>query len=210
MTKSHVIIFVALISILAGCASTTSKLTKHDATDSTRIIYGKIIDLNPESIPAELQMTYVTEEAPKNGILSFDNKFPRLEPKTNFWWVSVPKDAKYFGVSSIRFKLNGVEGTAIIRDDRTHKPLFGISLQPGNNPIYIGDITIRSGMRKYSAGLETEGFDLKEAYIKDNSKIAREFLDKNGIDSNELVVTPFKLKNTQEAKVKTNRRNGRF
>lgn len=207
MTIRAFVSLIAILIFLTGCASSTAKLTKHDSTTDNRIVYGKIVDLNPESDPAELQMTYVLEEAPKNGLLSFDNKFPRLEPKTNFFWVTVPKDTTYFGVSSIRFKLNGVEGTAVIRDDRTHKPLFGVKLDKGNAPVYIGDITIKSGMRKYSAGgIETEGFDLKEAYIKDNRAVAKEFLDKNGIDTNSLIVSPFKLKNQQQAKTRSNRR----
>ena len=192
-----------MLVFVAGCSSSTAKLTKHEATTSNRIVYGKIIDLNPESIPSELQLTYTLSEVPQNNIIGeFDNKFPRLEPKSNFFWISIPNDTTYFGVSSIRFKLNGVDVEAVIRDDKNHKPLFGTHLQKGNAPVYIGDITIKSGTRKYSVGFESEGFDLKEAYIKNNAAVAKDFLDKNGIDSDELIINPFKLKNQQQAKMK--------
>ena len=204
-TKTHISL-LSLLIFLTACSSSTAKLTKHDATNTTRIVYGKIIDLNPQSIPSELQLTYTLTEVPKNNLLSgLDNKFPRLEPKSNYFWISVPNDTTYFGVSSIRFKLEGIDGEAIIRDDKNHKPLFGTKLEKGNAPVYIGDITIKSGTRKYSVGLESEGFDLKEAYIKNNAAFAREFLDKNGIDSNELIVNPFKLKNQQQAKMKNSK-----
>lgn len=197
---------LALFVFLAGCSSSTAKLTKHDATTTTRIVYGKIIDLNPDSIPADLQLTYTLTDVPQNNIMAgFDNKFPRLEPKSNFFWIAIPSNAEYFGVNSIRFKLTGVDGEAIIRNDKTHIPLFGTKLAKGNSPIYIGDITIRSGMRKYSVGLETEGFDLKEAYIKNNLADAKEFLNTNGIDSNNMIITPFKLRSLQQAHQKNNR-----
>jgi hypothetical protein len=197
---------IALLVFVVGCSSSTAKLTKHDATATNRIVYGKIIDLNPESIPSELQLTYTLNEVPQNTIVGgFDNKFPRLEPKSNFFWISIPNDATYFGVSSIRFKLNGVDGEAIIRDDKNHKPLFGTQLAKGNAPVYIGDITIKSGTRKYSVGFESEAFDLKEAYIKNNVADAKHFLDTNGIDSNQLIINPFKMKNNQQATNKTNR-----
>lgn len=196
---------LALLAFLTACSSSTAKLTKHDATTTTRIVYGKIIDLNPDSIPSDLQLTYTLSELPQNNIMAgFDNKFPRLEPKSNFFWIAIPSDSEYFGVNSIRFKLTGVDGEAIIRNDKSHTPLFGTKLQKGNSPIYIGDITIRTGMRKYSVGLETEGFDLKEAYIKNNLAVAKEFLNTNGIDSNNMVVTPFKLRTQQQALLKTN------
>ncbi|MBA2404109.1 MAG: hypothetical protein H0V66_05005 [Bdellovibrionales bacterium] len=198
-TNSLVVLF-SLMAFIAACSSTTAKLTKHDATNDNRIVYGKIIDLNPDSIPADLQFTYTLSETPQNTFVrNLKSQFPRLEPKSNFFWISVPKTATYFGVSSIHFKLNNVDGEAIIRDDKNHKPLFGTQLQPGNAPVYIGDITIKSGTRKYSVGLDTEGFDLKEAYIKNNAALAKEFLDKNGIDSNGLIISPFKLKNQQQA-----------
>lgn len=208
MKISTLVSLVALFIFLAACTSATSKLTKKDATESTRIVYGKIIDLNPDSIPADLQLTYTLNESPKDNILAgFDNKFPKLEPKSNFFWIAIPSNTEYFGVNSIRFKLTGVDGEAIIRNDKTHAPLFGTKLQKGNSPIYIGDITIRSGMRKYTAGLETEGFDLKEAYIKNNLTVAKDFLDKNGIDSNDMVITPFKLRTQQQAKQNSGRSN---
>lgn len=173
---------ITLLVFFTGCSSSTAKLTKHDATPTNRIVYGKIIDLNPESIPSELQLTYTLSGVPQNNIVGgFDNKFPRLEPKLNFFWISIPNDTTYFGVSSIRFKLNGVDGEAIIRDDKNHKPLFGTQLQKGNAPVYIGDITIKPGTRKYSVGFESEAFDLKEAYIKNNAAVAKQFLDTNGI-----------------------------
>ena len=206
MKFASIVSLIALLAFMAGCSSSTSKLTKQDATESTRIVYGKIIDLNPESIPSELQLTYTLSSVPQNNILAgFDNKFPKLEPKSNFFWISIPSNSEYFGVNSIRFKLTGVDGEAIIRNDKTHTPLFGTPLQKGTEPIYIGDITIRSGMRKYTAGLETEGFDLKEAYIKNNLAVAKEFLDKNGIDSNNLIITPFKLRTQQQANHKSGR-----
>ena len=196
---------VALFVFLVGCSSSTSKLTKQEVSNTTRIVYGKIIDLNPDSIPEDLQLTYTLTDVPQNNVMAgFDNKFPRLEPKSSFFWVSIPSNAEYFGVNSIRFKLTGVDGEAIIRNDKTHTPLFGTKLLKGNEPIYIGDITIRSGMRKYSVGLETEGFDLKEAYIKNNLAVAKEFLNTNGIDSNNLIITPFKLRGQQQANLKTN------
>lgn len=197
MTRA--LVCLSFIAFLTGCSSSTAKLTKSDATSDTRIVYGKLTDLNPDSDPAELQITYTLSEVKENNILAIDNKFPRLEPKSPYFWISVPKNATFLGINSIRFKLKNVDGEAIIRDDKTFKPLLGLTLVPGNNPVYIGDITIRSGTRKYTA-LGAEGFDLKEAYIKNDAASAKEFLDKNGFDSKEMVFVPFKMKTYQEAK----------
>lgn len=200
------LLFVSLV--VTGCSSASKeKITKHEInSDSHRVIYGKIKDLNPESITEKLGVTFVTSDKPHVGTLAFDNKFPFKEPRSDFFWVTIPKNSTYFGIYSIRFSLEGVDGEAIIRNDKTHLPLFGIDLPKGNAPVYIGEITIRSGMKKYGVGF-VEGFDLKEAYIKTNPADAKEFLDKNGYESSEYVVLPFKLKAFQEAKSSKSHRN---
>lgn len=197
---------LALLTFLVACSSTTAKLTKTDATTDNRIIYGKIIDLNPEADASALQITYTLNEQRPNSILGVDNKYPRLEPKSPYFWIPVPKDATFIGINSIRFKIKNMEGEAIIRDDKTFKPLFGVALTPGNNPVYIGDITIRSGTKKYTA-VHAEAFDLKEAYIKNDVKSAKEFMEKNGFNTNELSVVPFKIKTYQEARNTKSRSN---
>jgi len=196
---SKFILGLAAVIIFSSCSSSTSKLTKSDATEENRIVYGKIIDLNTESDPGKLQLTYSLSEERSNTILGHD-KYPRLEPKSPYFWMTVPKDTTFIGVNSISFKLKSVDGEAHIRDDKTFKPLFGLTLTPGNSPVYIGDITIRSGTRKYSASVNAEGFDLKEAYIKNDAASAKEFLDKNGFNSKDMVFVPFKIKTYQEAK----------
>lgn len=181
---------------IVACSSASMKLTKQDVTSSTRLIFGKIVDLNPESKPSELQVTYVLQNSDKALGVSFGNKFPYLEPKSDFFWISVPQDTKYFGVTSIRFGINGMEGTAIIRDDKTHKALMGTELKPGNEPVYIGEIVIRSGTRKYGAiRLPAEGFDLKELNIKATPKMAKDILDRNGIDSSKIIINTPKINN---------------
>ncbi len=203
---SNLMAIVVSLVILSGCSSTTAKLTKSDATTDNRIIYGKIVDLNPDSDPNALQITYTLNEQRPNTMLSADNKYPRLEPKSPYFWIPVPKDATFIGINSIRFKIKNIDGEAIIRDDKTYKPLFGVNLTPGNNPVYIGDITIRSGTKKYTA-VHAETFDLKEAYIKNDGKSAKEFMDKNGFNSSELAIVPFKLKTYQEARNTKSRSN---
>lgn len=180
-----------------SCTSANMKLTKQEVTSYSRIVFGKIIDLNPDSKPSELQVTYVLSDKNKAaGMLTFGNKFPNLEPKGDFFWISIPQDITYFGITSIRFGLNGVDGTAIIRDDKTQQPLFGTHLTKGTEPVYIGEIVIRSGTRKYGASkIIAEGFDLKEINIKNNAQMAKDILNKNGIDSTKLITSPLKINN---------------
>ncbi len=62
--------------------------------------------------------------------------------------------------------------------------------------MYIGDITIRSGVRKTTSGLNLEMFDLKEAYNKSNPASAKNYLEDKGFDSKNMVVKPLNLKKT--------------
>jgi len=190
---------IFLLVFLAACSSSTSKLTKQELSKSTRVIYGKIIDLNPDSLPSELQLTYVLSQQAKGELLSFADKFPNREPNSQFFWVTVPRDAKYFGINSIRFAIKDVEGVATVKDVKDHNPLFGVTLIEGTTPVYIGDIVIRSGLRKYGASLNAESFDLKEIAVKNNALPAKEFLTTNGFDPQELVVLPFNPGNGQQA-----------
>lgn len=50
--------------VISGCSSASkAKITKADINNEDhRIIYGKIKDLNPDSIPAKLQMTYTLND----------------------------------------------------------------------------------------------------------------------------------------------------
>ena len=178
---------------VSACSSPKTKLTKNDISSSTRVLYGKIKDLNPSSVPLELQFSYVLSEGPHKGPFSLD-KYPNLEPSSDYFWITVPNDVTYFGVNSINFALRGVDGVATIRDNKHKNPLFGVNFPAGNEPIYIGEITIRSGTRKYSLGLDVEGFDLKEAFIRKDMAQAREFLEKNGIESKYMTDVPFKIK----------------
>ena len=183
-----------LFLLIGSCSSSNMKLTKLDVNSSSRIVFGKIIDMNPDSKESELQITYVLQNSNQLMSLSFGNKFPHLEPQSDFFWISIPKETEFFGVTSIRFAINGVEGIAIIRDDKTHKPLLGTALKPGTEPVYIGEIVIRSGTRKYGASkLPAEGFDLKELNIKSNVRAAKEILDRNGIDSSKVIISTSKI-----------------
>jgi len=161
------------------------------------IIFGRIVDLNPQSVKGKLQITYTLSKDQTGGMFGSDTAFPNIDPETNYFWVSVPtKDATYFGIRSIRFMINGVETTAVMRDELHHKPLFGTVLESTKEAkyIYVGDITIRSGVRKTAAGLNLELFDIKEAYNKTNPASAKNYLQERGFDTKNLVIKPLNLK----------------
>lgn len=120
-----------------------------------------------------------------------------MDAESDYFWISIPAEkVKYFGVSSIRYMINGVTETAIMQDDKTHKPLFGANLDSSKKAkfIYVGDITIRSGFRKTTSGLNLEIFDIHEAYNKSNPASARNYLEEKGVDAKNLVVMPLNLK----------------
>jgi hypothetical protein len=184
-------------STLAPTAGNKSTLTNERSNSMNTIIFGRIVDLNPDSIKGKLQITYTLSKDHTGGMFGTDTAFPNIDPQTNYFWVSVPtQDARYFGVRSIRFMINGVETMAVMRDDLHNKPLFGIPLEVSKEAkyIYVGDITIRSGVRKTAAGLNLEVFDIKEAYNKTNPASAKSYLEERGFDSKNLVIKPLNLR----------------
>lgn len=197
------IIFLSLFS-LAACSTFTPSAGNKVALNNERsnsmntIIFGRIVDLNPQSVKGKLQITYTLSKDQTGGMFGTDSAFPNIDPDTNYFWVSVPtKDAKYFGIRSIRFMINGVDSVAIMRDEIHHQPLFGIQLDTSKDAqyVYVGDITIRSGVRKTAAaGLNLEVFDLKEAYNKTNLPSAKNYLQDKGFDTKNMVVKPINLR----------------
>ena len=196
------IIFLALFS-LAACSTLAPSGASKVALNSDRsnasktIIFGRIVDLNPQSVKGKLQITYTLSKEQTGGMFGTDTAFPNIDPETNFFWVSVPtSDTRYFGIRSIRFMINGVETQAVMRDELHHQPLFGIPLENSKEAkyIYVGDITIRSGVRKTGSGLNLEVFDIKEAYNKPNPSQAKNYLEDKGFDSKNMVVKPINLR----------------
>ena len=195
MKKISNILFLALIT--AGCSSTATKtkLSKDKIMNNSTVVFGKIIDLNPESDPTQLQITYTLSDKSEAGIVRIDNKFPKLDPESNYFWVAIPdEEVKYFGIKSIRYGINGMTAKPIVRDEKNHKPLFGIPLNGRNGAVYVGEIVIRSYTKKLNAGFNLDIPDLKEVTIKNNTKEAREFLGKIGIDSKDMTINPFNFK----------------
>lgn len=196
------IIFLALFSLVA-CSSLAPTggnqvaLNNERSNSMNTIIFGRIVDLNPQSVKGKLQITYTLSKEQTGGVFGTDSAFPNIDPETNYFWVSVPtKDVKYFGIRSIRFMINGVETTAIMRDEIHHQPLFGIPLENSKEAkyIYVGDITIRSGVRKTASGLNLEVFDIKEAFNKTNPSQAKNYLQDKGFDTKNMVVKPMNLR----------------
>lgn len=184
-------------STLAPSAGTQVALNKERSNSTNTIIFGRIVDLNPQSVKGKLQLTYTLSKDKTGGMFGSDTAFPNIDPETNYFWVSVPtKDAKYFGIRSIRFMINGVSTAAVMRDEIHHQPLFGIPLESTNEAkyIYVGEITIRSGVRKSAAGLNLEMFDIKEAYNKPNTTSAKNYLKQRGFDTKNLVIKPLNLR----------------
>jgi len=196
------IVLLALFSI-AACSSLAptgaSKVAlNNDRSNATKtIIFGRIIDLNPQSVKGKLQITYTLSKDQTGGMFGTDTAFPNIDPETNYFWVTVPtSDTKYFGIRSIRFMIDGVQTTAVMRDELHHRPLFGIPLENSKDSkyIYVGDITIRSGVRKTASGLNLEVFDIKEAYNKPNASQAKNYLEEKGFDSKNMIVKPINLR----------------
>ena len=96
----------------------------------------------------------------------------------------------------VGFNIDGVETTAVMRDDIGHRPLFGIPLEATKEAkyIYVGDIVIRSGIRKTQSGLNLDLFDLKEAYNKTNPSSAKNYLQDRGFDTKKMVIKPLNLR----------------
>lgn len=181
---------LASCSVLRPTSGTNVALNKDKFPSENTVIFGRIIDLNPNSVKSKVQLTYTLTNENKE---TFD--FPNVDQDSNYFWIAIPAEkAKYFGVSSIRFMINGE--AAIMQDDKAHKPLFGAHLA-GNNKakyIYVGDITIRSGFRKTTSGLNLEVFDIQEAYNKSNPASARTYLEEKGVNTKDLIVMPLNLK----------------
>lgn len=197
------VIFFALFSLVAACSSLAPSGASKVALNSERsnasktIIFGRIIDLNPQSVKGKLQITYTLSKEQTGGMFGTDTAFPNVDPDTNYFWVTVPTtDTRYFGIRSIRFMIDGVETQAVMRDELHHQPLFGTPLETSKEAkyIYVGDITIRSGVRKTGSGLNLEVFDIKEAYNKSNPSQAKNYLEDKGFDSKNMVVKPINLR----------------
>lgn len=197
-------LFSAIICLLLSSCSTLAPtggnevaLNKERSNSTNTIIFGRIVDLNPRSLKNKLQITYTLDKDSASGIFGTDTSFPNIDPETNFFWISVPaQEVKYFGVNSIRFMIDGVSTQAVLRDEINKKPLFGLALETPKDAryIYIGDIIIRSGMRKTSAGLNLEVFDIKEAYNKSNPANAKSYLQQKGFDTSKMIIKPLNLR----------------
>lgn len=194
-----------ILSLLVSSACSTltpsggnkAALNNERSNSSNTIIFGRIVDLNPQSMKGKLQITYTLSKDKNGGMFGTDTAFPNIDTETNYFWVSVPVgDLQYFGIRSIRFMINGVETTAVMRDEIHHQPLFGIPLENSKEAkyIYVGDITIRSGTRKTASGLNLEVFDIKEAYNKSNPESAKDYLEEKGFDTKKMVVRPINLR----------------
>lgn len=196
------IIFLALFSLaacstLAPTGASKVALNNERSKASKTIIFGRIVDLNPQSVKGKLQITYTLSKDQTGGMFGTDTAFPNIDPESNYFWVTVPtSDTRYFGIRSIRFMINGVETMAVMRDELHHRPLFGVPLENSKEAkyIYVGDITIRSGVRKSGSGLNLEVFDIKEAYNKSNPSQAKNYLEDKGFDSKNMVVKPINLR----------------
>lgn len=183
-------------STLAPTAANKAALNNERSNSMNTIIFGRIVDLNPKSVKGKLQITYTLNKNQTGGVFGGDTAFPNIDPETNYFWVSVPNvDLQYFGIRSIRFQIDGVDTPAIIRDDLHQKPLFGLDIEKSKEAkyIYIGDITIKSGIRK-ATGLNLELFDIKEAYNKPNMNAAKNYIQEKGFDSKNFVAKPLSLK----------------
>lgn len=195
---SLVVILISACAELTPVAGNNVALSKEKFPSSSTVIFGRIIDLNPKSIKSKLQLTYMLSDKKEEGMFSGDTNFPNIDPETNFFWIAIPSDkVQYFGVRSIRFEIDGITQTAIMRNDNGNRPLFGIPLKADKDAkyIYVGDITIRSGLRKTTSGLSNlDTYDIKEAYNKSNPASARSYLEEKGVDSKKLIIQPLNLK----------------
>lgn len=197
------LVLLALVFVVCSCSTLAPSAGNKVALNNERsnsmntIIFGRIVDLNPKSVKGKLQLTYTLAKDQTGGMFGSDTAFPNIDPETNYFWISVPnKDLQYFGIRSIRFQIDGVETAAVMRDEITQQPLFGTALETSKEAkyIYVGDITIRSGIRKTSSGLNLELFDIKEAYNKSNPSSAKNYLQEKGFDTKNLIVKPLNLR----------------
>lgn len=193
---------LVLLFLFTGCSalapSSGNKAALHNERSNSMntIIFGRIVDLNPKSVKGKLQITYTLSKDQTGGMFGSDTAFPNVDPETNYFWISVPNtDLQYFGIRSIRFTIDGVETPAVIKDNIHQKPLFGMTIDKSKEAryIYVGDITIRSGVKKTSA-LNLDIFDIKEAYNKSNPASAKNYLQEKGFDTKNLIVKPLNLR----------------
>ena len=190
-------LLLSACSALTPSAGNKSALQNERSNSTNTIIFGRIVDLNPKSVKGKVQITYTLSKDRMGGAFGGDTAFPNIDPETNYFWVSVPnQEVQYFGIRSIRFNIDGVETTAVMRDDIGHRPLFGIPLEATKEAkyIYVGDIVIRSGIRKTQSGLNLDLFDLKEAYNKTNPSSAKNYLQDRGFDTKKMVIKPLNLR----------------
>jgi len=206
MTKSRTLALFLLSILFSGCSSLDVKESKipdadeASATPETRLVFGKLIDLNPDSIPGELKFTYILYDK-KDGVFLIDNKFPNRDPELGYFWVAVPLEMHFFGVSSLRLGIRGHEGTAVFRDEESGQPILGVVLPEGKAPVYLGDITIRSFLKNVEAKTdpyEVLGFALKELSVKKDLKKAKADLLTRNMDPKTLLDKPLVVMNAHE------------
>jgi len=189
-----------LLTLVLGCSETEVKLEQDRVTPATRLVFGKYVDLNPDSIPEDLKFTYILSDK-RDGMFLVDSRFPNLDPELGYFWVLVPMEMHFFGVGSLRLSIRGQEDKAVFRDEEDGQPILGVDLPEGKAPVYVGEITIRSFLKKIeekSDGREVFAFALKELSVKKNLKKAKDEVTARGIDPKTLVDKPLVVMNAHE------------
>ena len=118
-----------------------------------------------------------------------------------YFWVLVPLEMRFFGVSSLRFSIREHPGTAVFRDEESGQPILGVELPEGKAPVYVGEITIRSFLKNVDEKTdkyEVFGFAMKELSVKKDLKKAKSDISARGIEPKTLIDKSLVVMNAHE------------
>jgi hypothetical protein len=179
--------------LMWSCSSANVKLSSEEVESDQRIVFGKLVAATPDT--KDLGITYILKDKAERGLFSYDENFPNIDSETGYFWIAVPKSAKYFGVRSIQFGHKGTGSlVGTLSDEQNDRPLLGSSIIPGQNPIYVGDISIAtelaSGQQK---NLTPEArLSVRGVTVAKDSEAAKKFLTDRGIQGNQMIDSALK------------------
>lgn len=177
--------WICITFLLHSCSS-MKKLDSSQVVQNHRVIFGKLVGANPDT--KDLRLTYILKEKDDSNFLALDNQFPYVDAEAGYFWIVVPQNTSYFGVRSIHFTKKGTGGVAaVLRDEQNNRALFGTKINPGNAPVYVGDIfvaaAVKTGHNLDSNFIPAARIGVDYIKIVQSSLRAKEFISDRGLKS---------------------------
>lgn len=182
------LIFLSFLLTITSCAS--KKIGEVPLENNQRLVIMRIIHENTQqgdwSIGTAVRMR-LDGERPGLSV----EFMHRDENYIAFTIIS--NDVKVFGLDDIQFKTSGVVHSV---NKFGTKAIASVALPPGNDPVYIGTLYMKSKKKNFDIGMLnmlTAAQELESVEIRNDEKDIREFLAKrkvNGILKTVLLKLP--------------------